>query len=145
MEYNAVLTDLPIPIRMDGCDVRVEYVKELSLVSTENELEAFTTKWNMLWRLPYGENKELSKTEESIVNNTYDKIEALNCIRECRDKICSHGENGIHCVGANILLPPIFLVCHMTSEFYGVPLMVALVQLQKSLDNLPDHVALDVF
>ena len=145
MKYDAVIIDLPLPINICGDDISIEYVKELKLVSTEDELEAFTIKWNMVWRLPYGESKKLSKIEESIVNNTYDKTEALKCIRKCRDKVCSHIKNSTQCAGVDILLPQIFLICYMISKHYGAPFMVALIQLQKSLNNLPECVAFHVF
>jgi len=154
MEYNALLTDLPASMRID-CEGEAEgigaYVRELGDVHTENDLELFTAKWKALWMLPYGRKDAqgnrvgLSETEESIVYNTYDKAEALNCITEGRQHACSHVENGNHCVGIDILLPPIFFVCSLLSEKYGCPVAVSLIQLQKSLDNLPDSVASQVF
>lgn len=126
MRYSALLTDLPIPVRVDGLDISDEYINELKNVGTEEELEKFTKRWKAVWNLPYRRG-ELNEFEEAIVTNTYDKSEALICIKDGRDSGCSHTINASECVGSYILLPPIFLVSFLTSKKYDVPIMAAFV------------------
>lgn len=146
MKYDAVVTNLPISVRV-GSDTSInsEYVTELGLVTNEVELETFTNRWKMLWKLPYGENKDLSDSEESIINNTYDKKIALDCINAGRSGVCDHIGSGERCAGADILIPALFLKCFLLAEYYVVPFNVALVQFQKALGNLPDEVGHQIF
>jgi len=149
MKYDALITDLPISVSVRSeIDLGEEYAKELSSINTEDELEAFTIKWKALWRLPFEKDvTDLSESEESIVDNTYDKGVALGCIKDGRINSCEHMrfENPEQCPGVNILLPPILLKCFMLAQHCGAPVNVVLVQLQKGLDNLPDHIAEHVF
>jgi hypothetical protein len=144
MKRDALLTDLPVSARVDAEDVGVLYSNELQSVKTEEDLEKFTERWEALWRLPCG-SEELSDAEASIVSNSYNKEEALQCIAQCRDDACEHAKAGEQCAGMNIVLPCIMMQCFFIAHEYGAPFNVALVQLQKALGNLPDSVAFEVF
>lgn len=144
MNYDAVLTDLPVMAHVTGEDISSLYVSELRNVKTEEELEGFTKRWEALWKLPYG-HQVVSEAEESIVNNSYDKTEALHCMMLCRTGVCEHSEGGNWCPGMYIILPPIMMQCFILAKEFQVPFNVAIVQLQKALNNLPDHVAFEVF
>ena len=131
------LRDLPIMPDDNGGDVVQEaFVSERNLIHTVDDIAAFTERWQAVWLL-YRFGGTLTAEEQSIVDGTYNREQALKCLHICsKQQECEHVPTGTSCVGMHITLPYPLLHVHLMANHFGVPSDIVLIQANGGLSAL---------
>lgn len=125
------VNDLPV-VPSNGDNTAKAYRSELNKIQTAKDLLNHTNKWKAIWGLNVPRNVEVTKAEKEIAAGTYNAEDAIKCFLKCMvidGPGCGHGENTPSCHAMHIVMPLPILLSIMTSQQFGVPTDIALLQL----------------
>jgi len=113
----------------DGEGLVAAYRNELLGVETPEALHQFVAKWRPVWGMDYKSKKPMTEVEASLIDGSFDAVEALQCIALSRRDACPHILASQECCGVHIVMPPLFIIASMVALKYKVPTNVALIQM----------------
>jgi len=117
---------------LDSNSIREQYVNERNQVKTVEELLAFTKRWNPLYTMScVRELIDISPEELSVISNTYDPMQVLDCMQKnTRTTTCDHiNGDGPECAASFIIIPIMLLLAEEYSRGFHIPFNAALFQL----------------
>jgi hypothetical protein len=140
------LKDLPVQPTYTEDHVRETYVKELSEVTTPEQLWAFATRWRPLYLLTPKRRIDKKKKDakrfritqknmQSLISMNWDPKTALECIQVSREGHCKHAEQ-YSCPGLHIMVPEVLLHAQFVGQHFGVSTDLALIQMSGGMGAL---------
>lgn len=126
----------PYPFRVDGDEMRTDYVNGLKACETPDALRDFITRWAPLWTISFQEPGETFPEWDALVRGTYDPDAVFAAIQVFRADTTPMGEDELerllldlpHRIAMDVLLPHAMVVMDGAANHFGVPVNVAWIQ-----------------
>jgi len=141
------LKDLPLVPGCTANGIQDAYVSELKLVTTPEQLRAFTIRWAPLYRMTSKviiDKKEKNAQRFRISRNNLDRLiagdykaeVALECVLGSRGPTGCRHMRAFSCVGMHIVAPVVLIEAGGVARKYGVSTDLALIQMNGGLEAL---------